>query len=144
MSLIQAIYDFMQGCPLLDGDGKVRVNFLGEEPIEYVIEEVPAEPIVKRFLDGSSVRQMLFIFGSREDYDKNAVQNMISSSFYERLSEWLEKQTHNGDLPILPESMEAQSIEAVTTAYAIEADELGKTARYQIQCKLTYYKEAIT
>lgn len=144
MSLIQAVYDFIKGCPLLDEDGKVRVNFLGEEPVEYVIEEVPAEPIVKRFIGGSSIRQMLFIFGSREDYDKNAVQNMISSSFYEWLSEWLEEQTQNGNLPVLPEGMESQTIEAVTTAYALEADELGKTARYQIQCKLTYYKEAIT
>ena len=30
----------MRTCPLLDEDGKVRVNFLGETPIEYVIEEV--------------------------------------------------------------------------------------------------------
>ena len=46
----------MRTCPLLDEDGKVRVNFLGETPIEYVIEEVPAEPIVKRYVDGSSIR----------------------------------------------------------------------------------------
>ena len=52
----------MRTCPLLDEDGKVRVNFLGDTPIEYVIEEVPAEPIVKRYVDGSSIRQVLFIF----------------------------------------------------------------------------------
>lgn len=139
--IIQAIYDFMRGCPLLDEDGKVRVNFLGEEPIEYVIEEVPAEPIVKLYIDGSSIRQVLFIFGSREDYDKNAIQNMVSSGFYERLSGWFEEQTQNDNLPILPEGMTALSVEAITTAYAMEADELGKTARYQIQCRLEYYKE---
>ena len=49
----------MRTCPLLDEDGKVRVNFLGDTPIEYVIEEVPAEPIVKRYVDGSSIRQVL-------------------------------------------------------------------------------------
>lgn len=61
----------MRTCPLLDEDGKVRVNFLGETPIEYVIEEVPAEPIVKRYVDGSSIRQVLFIFASRDEYDFN-------------------------------------------------------------------------
>ena len=141
MSMIHAIYDFMRACPLLDEDGRVRVNFLGEEPIEYVIEEVPADPIIKRYIDGSSIRQMLFIFGSREDYDKNAMQNMLSSDFYEKLSAWFEKQTECEQLPQLPDGYQAKSIEAITTGYAMEADELGKTARYQIQCKLTYYKE---
>lgn len=131
----------MKDCPLLDDDGKVRVNFLGETPIEYVIEEVPAEPIVKKYIDGSSVRQVLFIFGSREDYDKNAIQNMVSSGFYEKLAEWFDKQTAEGNLPILPDNMQCLKIEAITTGYAFEADELGKTARYQIQCRLTYYKE---
>ena len=121
----------MRTCPLLDEDGKVRVNFLGDTPIEYVIEEVPAEPIVKRYVDGSSIRQVLFIFASRDD----------SSNFYENLSDWFEQQTLNGDLPVLPEGMESQKIEAISTGYALEADELEKTARYQIQCKLTYYKE---
>ena len=93
----------MRTCPLLDEDGKVRVNFLGDTPIEYVIEEVPAEPIVKRYVDGSSIRQVLFIFASRDDYDKSAIQNMLSSNFYENLSDWFEKQTLNGDLPVLPE-----------------------------------------
>ena len=131
----------MRTCPLLDEDGKVRVNFLGETPIEYVIEEVPAEPIVKRYVDGSSIRQVLFIFASRDDYDKSAIQNMLSSNFYENLSDWFEQQTLKCDLPVLPEGMESQKIEAISTGYALEADELEKTARYQIQCKLTYYKE---
>lgn len=131
----------MRACPLLDGDGKVRVNFLGETPIEYVIEEVPAEPIVKKYVNGSSVRQVLFIFGSREDYDKNAVQNMLSSGFYERLADWLEQQILSQNLPVLPQGMECMSVEPITTGYAFEADELGKTARYQIQCRLIYYKE---
>ena len=113
----------MRTCPLLDEDGKVRVNFLGDTPIEYVIEEV------------------LFIFASRDDYDKSAIQNMLSSNFYENLSDWFEQQTLNGDLPKLPQGMESQKIEAISTGYALEADELEKTARYQIQCKLTYYKE---
>ena len=95
----------MRTCPLLDEDGKVRIHFLGETPIEYVMEEVPAEPIVKQYVDGSSIRQVLFIFASRDDYDKNAIQNMLSSNFYETLSEWFEQQTLNGDLPVLPEVM---------------------------------------
>ena len=103
----------MRTCPLLDEDGKVRINFLGETPIEYVIEEVPAEPIVKRYVDGSSIRQVLFIFASRDDYDKSAIQNMLSSNFYENLSDWFEQQTLNGNFPVLPEFMESQKIEAI-------------------------------
>lgn len=131
----------MRTCPLLDEDGKVRIHFLWETPIAYVIEEVPAEPIVKRYVDGSSIRQVLFMFASRDGYDKSAIQTMLSSNFYEKLSDWFEQQTLKGDLPKLPQGMESQKIEAVSTGYALEADEPKKTARYQIQCKLTYYKE---
>ena len=116
----------MRTCPLLDEDGKVRIHFLWETPIAYVIEEVPAEPIVKRYVDGSSIRQVLF---------------MLSSNFYEKLSDWFEQQTLKGSLPNLPQGMESQKIEAISTGYALKADEPKKIARYQIQCKLTYYKE---
>lgn len=141
MSVIRAVYDYFKSCPLLDGEGRVRVNFLGDRPVEYVIEEIPAEPIVKRYVDGSSIRQFRFLFGSREGYDKDAMQNMLASDFYENLSEWLEQQTRMGNLPVLEEGMESQKMEAVTTGYAFEADQQAKHARYQIQCRLIYFKE---
>lgn len=141
MSMIHAIYDFLKACPLLDEQGRVRVNFLGDTPVEYTIEEVPAEPVIKRYIDGSSLRQFRFVFASREDYDKDALQNMLASDFYARLSDWMEEQTRAGHLPQLGEGRTAQSIEAVTTGYALEADPLAKHARYQIQCRFTYFKE---
>ena len=47
----------------------------------------------------------------------------------------------NIEKEIAPIQDEIEQIEAISTGYALEADELEKTARYQIQCKLTYYKE---
>ena len=38
------------------------------------------------------------------------------------------KQTLNGDLPKLPQGMESQKIEAISTGYALEADELEKNS----------------
>lgn len=52
-------------CPLLK-DGAFRVNSLGDTPIEYAIETGIGNPILRTYLDGSSVRQYKFNFSSRE------------------------------------------------------------------------------
>ena len=70
MDIIRAVYDYFKSCPLLDGEGRVRVNFLGDRPVEYVIEEIPAEPIVKRYVDGSSIRQFRFLSAAGRDTRK--------------------------------------------------------------------------
>ena len=56
MSVISAIRDFIATCPYLDEFeetfSKVDIDFLEEKPANYMIEAVPAEPIVKRYTNG--------------------------------------------------------------------------------------------
>ena len=66
-SIIDALEKYFIGCELLK-DGALRVDYLGEKPVEYTIEVLPCDPVVKRYLGGSTVRQYLFAFGSREFY----------------------------------------------------------------------------
>jgi hypothetical protein len=54
----------------------------------------------------------------------------------------MEQETANGQFPTLPAGCTAQSVKAITSGYAFSADEQNKTQRYQIQCKLIYFKEA--
>ncbi len=139
-SIMGAVREYLGGCPLFDGN-TLRVNFLGEEPQEYTLEDVPANPIVKRYTNGNSIRQALFVIASREFYSRDSIENLKASGFYEKLAEWLEIQSRTGNLPDLPEGMAAQKIEATTNGYCMAADIQQNVQRYQIQCRLTYFKK---
>ena len=138
-SIIQGIRDYISSCPLLT-DGKIKVNYLGSEMVSYTIDEVPTETLVKRYMDGSSVRKFQFIFASREAYSASVLENMKVSGFYEQFSDWMEQQNMLRNLPILPDNCEAKNIRTLTNGYTLNADAQAKQQRYQIQCELRYLK----
>ena len=138
-SIIDALEKYFIGCELLK-DGALRVDYLGEKPVEYTIEVLPCDPVVKRYLGGSTVRQFLFAFGSREFYSQERLQNIQNSAFYERLADWVETRSMSGVLPELPDGMEAQQLEVVSSGYLFDGSMTN--ARYQIQLRLLYFKEA--
>ena len=138
-SIIDALEKYFIGCELLK-DGALRVDYLGEKPVEYTIEVLPCEPVVKRYLGGSTVRQYLFAFGSREYYSQERLQNIQNSAFYERLADWVETRSMSCILPELPDGMEAQKLEVVSSGYLFDGSMTN--ARYQIQLRLLYFKEA--
>ena len=138
-SIIDAPEKYFIGCELLK-DGALRVDYLGEKPVEYTIEVLPCDPVVKRYLGGSTVRQYLFAFGSREFYSQERLQNIQNSAFYERLADWVETRSMSGILPELPDGMEAQQLEVVSSGYLFDGSMTN--ARYQIQLRLLYFKEA--
>lgn len=138
-SIIDALEKYFIGCELLK-DGALRVDYLGEKPVEYTIEVLPCDPVVKRYLGGSTVRQYLFAFGSREFYSQERLQNIQNSAFYELLADWVETRSMSGILPELPDGMEAQQLEVVSSGYLFDGSMIN--ARYQIQLRLLYFKEA--
>lgn len=138
-TIIKAIEEYFLECPILK-DGCMRVDFLGPNPVEYVIEPLPGNPILKRYVDGSSVRRYLFAFGSREFYSQQRLQNIENSGFYEQFAEWIERMNAEKNLPKLPEGMRPQVLYAMSTGYLFDGS--MSNARYQIQLALEYFKEA--
>lgn len=141
--IIEGLRKYMLNCPCLDLFNnvvkKVNVNYLDSNIDTYSIEEVPCEPILKKYLDGSSLRQYLFVFTSREPYSSNEVQNIENSGFYEKFADWIEIQNNNEEFPILGENMECTEIKVISSGYAFAVSE--DTAQYQIQLKLKYLKK---
>lgn len=102
-TIIQSLRDYFLTCPLM-GDSAINVDYLPEGPeVEYSIDTTPATEIVKQYIDGSSVRQYLFVIRSVNDYGPDVLQNLANSGFYENLAAWLEVQTRTGNFPSLPE-----------------------------------------
>lgn len=121
-------------------DGRLSVDFLPEEAKSYSVDTVPTTEIVKRYLDGSSIRQFLFCVSSREFYSDDIAQNVDNQAFYEGLSSWLESKNKCRQFPDIGTGRTVRSIEISSTAYPFIVDDHG-TARYQLQLRLTYFQK---
>ena len=137
-TIIQSLWDYFLACPLMCGR-KINVDFLPEKSLEYSIDTTPATEIIKQYVDGSSVRQYLFVIRSVQDYGSDVLQNIANSGFFESLSNWLEEQTRKKNFPTLPSGKEPQKIEAQSTGYLFVSG--PDTGKYQIQCRLQYFQE---
>lgn len=141
MSVISSIRDFISTCPCLDefkkAFAKVDLDKLEENATNYMVEAVPAEPIVKKYTNGNTIRRIVFAFCSREFYGN--VENIDTSDFYEQFSDWLEDCTRDGIFPKLPAGKEARKIRATTNGYLMDAE--AHTAQYRIQCEFIYFQK---
>lgn len=136
--IIDAIRDYFLDCPLTQGK-KINVDYLGVAAVEYTIDPVPTTPILQKYADGGAMKQFVFVFGSREFYGADTLQNIENSGFYQMFSEWLDEQNKIGNLPTLAGKKKARLIEATTQGYLMGSND--DNARYQIQCRLTYYED---
>ena len=137
-TIIQSLWDYFLACPLMC-DRKINVDFLPEKSLEYSIDTTPATEIIKQYVDGSSVRQYLFVIRSVQDYGSDVLQNIANSGFFESLSNWLEEQRRKKNFPTLPSGKEPQKIEAQSTGYLFVSG--PDTGKYQIQCRLQSFQE---
>ena len=132
--IIKAIRDYIATCPYLH-DGKIGVDYLDNE-MAYSIEPSPVSPKDVEFIDDSGIKQFAFIFASRDSYGQETIQNMLNTEFYEDFCDWIEENNMNG---ILPDIDGIETIECLSTGYAFQTG--IDMARYQIQLRITYYKD---
>ena len=137
-TVTESIRNYIMDCPELK-DGCLLVDFLGDKAVEYTIEPVPCDPVVKKYTDGSCMKQFLFIFASREFFSEDVNLCLDNLGFYENFEAWIEQQNDEGILPELDGDREPFSLEIVTKGYAFSAE--ADTARYQIQLRLLYEEE---
>lgn len=136
--IIESIRDFIITCPFLQ-DWRVNVDYLNI-PMSYSIDPLPADPLVRRYIDGGSVRQFLFAFTSKEEFDGDARAGIENSGFYQKFGEWIENQSSKKNLPILENpNQHPVAMEIVQGGYLYDAEtDMGQ---YQIQCRLIYEQE---
>lgn len=139
MTIIESIREYISGCPLLKNGVLLNVDRLGDTEIEYTVDGEITNPILRRYTDGSSLRQFNFIFASREKYGADTLQNIANSGFYEDFADWIETQSNAGNLPELDEYRVPQYIEVQSDSYIFDTDD--STARYQIQLNFVYYQD---
>ena len=142
--IIDSLRDYMRNLKCLDTFNnaiRVNVNYLEPNADTYSIEEVPVEPIVKKYVNGDSIRQYAFIFTSREPYGADVLTNIDNSGFYEKLADEIEKNNNKEIFPLLDDGMETLEIKVTSTGYAFAVTE--DTAQFQIQLRLKYFKKGM-
>ncbi len=140
--IIESVRNYIRTCPHLqefDNVVRVNVNYLDADTDSYSIEEIPSEPILKKYVDGSTTRQYQFVFTSREPYNSDVLNNIDNSGFYQNFADWIEEQNNLGNLPIMDNELEALEIKTTSIGYAFAVSE--DTAQYQIQLRLKYLKK---
>ncbi len=138
-SIMEGLTDYFLKCPFLK-DGVFRVDALGSEPVEYALESAITSPIIRTYVDGSSIRQYLFNFNSREAYSMDRIMAIQNESFYEDFCNWVEEQSRLGNLPEMPKGCEARALTVLAPGFMLDAG--MENAFYQVQLQLQYFKEA--
>lgn len=137
MTNIEAVREWLRTYPPLS-TGRLGVDFLPEDAQAYSVDSVPGPEIVKRYLDGSAVKQFSFVLASTEFYGNQIAQNTDNLVWYESFSEWVRNQNRRPkNLPVLSSERTAQKVEVTTSGYPFLTSQDGR-ARYQIQLKMTY------
>ncbi len=135
MTLMEGIRNFVQEYPPLAKE-QLRVDFLTPETASYSIDAVPCQEVLRRYLDGGTQKQYLFVLASRTYFGPHIRQQLDNLGFFEGFSAWLSQRQRKRDLPKLGEGRCASKMEVISSGYAFLPGE--DSARYQIQCRLLY------
>ena len=134
--MIEKIRQYLIDNKIIDDDCRINVDFLGEEPTEFAIVPIPVDPIIEKYVDGSSLRQYQFQLLSCKNYGADVMQNMANSSYFESLYELIEENNNKG---LLPDIQGIESIECLNNGTILDAT--TNTVKYSIQMKITYTKD---
>ena len=138
MAVMKYIRDWLKQYPGLKG--RLDVDFLDEDADTYSLDTIPCEEIIKRYKDGSTIKQFQFAVSSRRYYEQNINQNLSNLDFFEGLTAWIEQKMQKKELPTMDKNRTAQKIIVTSTAYPFVVSEDGK-ARYQLQMRLEYFNK---
>lgn len=143
MTVIDSLHTWLKSCPLFANE-RLDIDCLQSKADSYSLDAVPCERIVKRYLDGSTVRRQLFTVSSREVYGPDLTKQSKNLQLFEDLEDWLESEIDTGRMPDLGTNRRVRSLSVLSSGYPVEADEGqgGGTARYQIQLELIYLQNA--
>ena len=139
MSIIKSVKNYLEGCPCFAGK-TVNINYLPSERGSFSIENVPKNPVVKRYSDGESLMQFCFLIAGRIVYDRDVSENLRISQLFEELESWIEAQNSAENLPDLSDmGFTAEAIEVTKSGTLY--DTARTSARFQTELRLLYRKK---
>lgn len=131
--IIESIREYVRQYPGINGK-KVNIDYLGDG-MEYSIDPIGADPVYKKYTDGSCLKQFQFALTSKEAYDGDTRTGIANSGFYQMFEEWVEENNMEDIYPELDDHMPTR-VEVMRSGFLFSAEaDLG---RYQMICRLIY------
>lgn len=140
MTVIECLRQYFMTFPGLAGE-RLDIDCLRSQPDSYSIDNIPCQSVLKRYINGASVRCCLFTISGRMQYGADLQNQRENIAFFEDMESWLSQQEMFLRLPDLGEGRTARSLEVTSSAYPCIVDEDEGTARYQMQLRLIYLQE---
>lgn len=133
-SKMQLIKEYIETCPLLDGE-KINVDYLKDEVYSYSIDRTPVTPMVQKFIGSGGKKQISFDFTVTAPISSRVITNLANSKFGEDFVEWIENQNKNKNFPDIDGAFK---IECTSPSYILQKTET--MAIYIIQMNFVYYE----
>ena len=134
--IIDAVRNYMLSCPKLTGK-KININCLGTKNHSFSIDNVVAESVIKKYCDGGTLKQAVFILGVRDRYDEMLEENISVMALLEEIEDWIYKQNIIKNLPVLDSSdLLVRSIEVTKSGHLHETS-MG-SGRWQLEFRIVY------
>ena len=140
---VDQLRKWFRQCPALSDDNRFRVDYLSESPTEYAIYASPSTITYRENVLGEEVptdiQTLNFIFASKESYGADVQQNLANMGFYDDVVLWVLEQNELRNFPTI-NGGRVKSIVPTLTAFPAEIG--SDTAKYQIQLRMTYKRQA--
>lgn len=141
MAIIDDVRKWLMGCPAIAASGDYttafRINYLGEEGIEFAIEDSPSEGVEKRYLRGAGnlcVKE--FVVSSRQLYSPVTAAQAVVSGIFDDLISWVAEQNDKRSFPQI--GYQVASVETSTTGFILQVT--ADTCRVQMSLRVRYYR----
>lgn len=139
----EAIWDWLRTCPEI---ADLFFNFSQSANGDTILIPlaVYSDTLVKEYIDGSADRQYDFTLVRFDacTTEPNSTQNIEVLCNFEAIAAWIEETAEAGNLPAFPAGSTITEIKALPSniGYVAARDETG--AKYMIQFRIEYLKEA--
>lgn len=119
-----------------DTNYQINADMLSINVGDYSIDRIPSQPIINKWIIGTTKRRDLYSFRSRRSYSQDTINNLENIGFFEKFEDKITQKNLNGELPNIDG---IESIECLNTGTLNNAN--TNTAEFDIQIQITYRKE---
>lgn len=142
MSNAEYIRSLMLTCPFITVSPlDMHIDQIAPEPLNYSIESIPSDPVLKKYLNGDTIRSFPFALTARRNFIMEEDREANSGS-YEKVALWMEDLSRKRKLPPMDAGQTPQKLQATGCTYVAETADDGDSAIYVMQAQLIFYQKA--
>jgi len=138
--IISKVREYMMSCPQL-ADKKININCLGTKAQSFSIDSVDTDPVIKKYCDGSALKQAVFNLSVRDRYDENLGGSLFVTELLEKVEDWIWTQNVLKNLPVFgSKNAISRSIEVTKSGHLYDTS--MSNGRWQMEFRVVYRQSA--